>query len=277
MNATQYNRPINSREFKLMLDTTAFINRNEGIKKLSDILQFQLKNQNGEFEENDIEEKNRLTRYLDTSRYDLNAEKFLFRVREEKETNEYNVTLKCRHPDRYVSALYDLSSSMKNMKTKFEEDIITPFVSKFSLSAEFQDKREPKFDTIEEFRTLFPKLNGLDKVPSTESLKKVNNFEAMEISCKFGKIVFENKKDVNAYLNLWYISNEKKVPVIVEFTYNYSAKDPDSDSNGILLEEFPRSLVKEGDKLYLALQEHRIVDLDVAKTKTEYAYQYKKQ
>jgi hypothetical protein len=277
MNVTQYNRPINSREFKLMLDTTAFINRNEGIKKLSDILQFQLKNQNGEFEENDIEEKNRLTRYLDTSRYDLNAEKFLFRVREEKETNEYNVTLKCRHPDRYVSALYDLSSSMKNMKTKFEEDIITPFVSKFSLSAEFQDKREPKFDTIEEFRTLFPKLNGLDKVPSTESLKKVNNFEAVEISCKFGKIVFENKKDVNAYLNLWYISNEKKVPVIVEFTYNYSAKDPDSDSNGILLEEFPRSLVKEGDKLYLALQEHRIVDLDVAKTKTEYAYQYKKQ
>lgn len=276
MNVTQYNRPINSREFKLMLNTTAFINRNEGIKKLSNILQFQLKNQNGEFEENDIEEKNRLTRYLDTSRYDLDAKKFLFRVREEKETNGYNVTLKCRHPDRYVSALYDLSSSMKNMKTKFEEDIITPFVSKFSLSAEFQDKREPKFDTIEEFRTLFPKLNGLDKVPSTESLKKVNNFEAMEVSCKIGKIVFENKKDVNAYLNLWYISNEEKVPVIVEFTYNYSAKDRDSDSNGILLEEFPRSLVKEGDKLYLALQEQRIVDLDVAKTKTEYAYQYKK-
>ena len=276
MNVTQYNRPINSREFKLMLNTTAFINRNEGIKKLSNILQFQLKNQNGEFEENDIEEKNRLTRYLDTSRYDLDAKKFLFRVREEKETNGYNVTLKCRHPDRYVSALYDLSSSMKNMKTKFEEDIITPFVSKFSLSAEFQDKREPKFDTIEEFRTLFPKLNGLDKVPSTESLKKVNNFEAVEVSCKIGKIVFENKKDVNAYLNLWYISNEEKIPVIVEFTYNYSAKDRDSDSNGILLEEFPRSLVKEGDKLYLALQEQRIVDLDVAKTKTEYAYQYKK-
>ena len=123
---------------------------------------------------------------------------------------------------------------------------------------------------------MFPKLNGLDKVPSTESLKKVNNFEAVEVSCKIGKIVFENKKDVNAYLNLWYISNEEKVPVIVEFTYNYSAKDRDSDSNGILLEEFPRSLVKEGDKLYLALQEHRIVDPDVAKTKTEYAYQYKK-
>jgi hypothetical protein len=68
---------------------------------------------------------------MDTSRYDLNAKKFLFRIREEKETNEYNVTLKCRHHDRYVSALYDLSSPIKNMKTKFEEDIISPFVSKF--------------------------------------------------------------------------------------------------------------------------------------------------
>ena len=165
---------------------------------------------------------------------------------------------------------------MKNMKTKFEEDIITPFVSKFSLSAEFQDKREPKFDTIGEFRTLFPKLNGLDNIPSTESLKKVNNFEAVEVSCKIGKIVFENKKDVNAYLNLWYVSSEENTPVIVEFTYNYSAKDPDGKSNGMLLEEFPRSLVKEADKLYMALQEHRIIDLDVAKTKTEYAYQYKK-
>jgi uncharacterized protein YjbK len=125
----QYNRPINSREFKLMLNTAEFVNRKEGIKKLSDILQFQIRNQNGEFQDEGIEEKKRLTWYMDTSRYDLNAKKFLFRIREEKETNEYNVTLKCIHHDRYVSALYDLSSPIKNMKTKFEEDIISPFVS----------------------------------------------------------------------------------------------------------------------------------------------------
>ncbi len=273
----QNNRPINSREFKLMLSTNAFSNRKEGIKKFSEILQFQLRNQNGEFKENNVEEKKRLTWYLDTSRYELHAKKFLFRIREEKETNDYNVTLKCRHPDRYVSALYDLSSTVKNMKTKFEEDIISPFVSKFSLSAEYQDKRKPKINAISDLQSLFPKLSGLDNLPSSENLRKVNNFEAVEVSCNIGKIVFENKKDINAYLNLWYVSSGEDIPVIIEFTYDYNAKDPQIDSNGMPLEEFPRSVVRESNELYMSLQEHRIVDLNVAKTKTEYAYQYNKQ
>jgi hypothetical protein len=81
----------------------------------------------------------------------------------------------------------------------------------------------------------------------------VNNFEAVEISYKIGKIIFENKKNINTYLNLWYLSNEEKTPVVIEFTYNYSTKDSDT-SNGILLEEFPRSLIREGDKFYLSLQ-----------------------
>jgi hypothetical protein len=37
----------------------------------------------------------------------------------------------------------------------------------------------------------------------------VNDFEAIEVSCKIGKIIFENKKDINAYLNLWYVSSEE--------------------------------------------------------------------
>jgi hypothetical protein len=124
---------------------------------------------------------------------------------------------------------------------------------------------------------LFPGLNELNDIPSTEGLTKVNNFEAVEVSCKIDKIIFENKKDINTYLNIWYLSSEENTPVIIEFTFNYSVKDPDKKSNGMLLEEFPHSLVREGDKLYMSLQEHRIVDLDVEKTETEYAYQYKKQ
>ena len=56
-----------------MLNTAEFVNRKEGIKKLSDILQFQIRNQNGEFQDEGIEEKKRLTWYMDTSRHDLNA------------------------------------------------------------------------------------------------------------------------------------------------------------------------------------------------------------
>jgi hypothetical protein len=64
---------------------------------------------------------------------------------------------------------------------------------------------------------LFPGLNELNDIPSTEGLKKVNDFEAIEVSCKIGKIIFENKKDINAYLNLWYVSSEENTPVIIEF------------------------------------------------------------
>jgi len=149
-------------------------------------------------------------------------------------------------------------------------------LSKFSISSEFQDKQNPKIKSIGELQSLFPGLNELNDTPSTEGLKKVNDFEAIEVSCKIGKIIFENKKDINAYLNLGYVSSEENTPVIIEFTFNYSAKDPDKKSNGMLLEEFPHSLVREGDKLYMSLQEHRIIDLDVAKTKTEYVHQYKK-
>jgi hypothetical protein len=255
-----------------MLNTTEFINRQEGIKKVLGIIHSQIKNQDGEFEK-DIEEKKRKTWYLDTSKYELNASRFLFRIREEKEADEYNVTLKCRHPDRYAAALHDLSSPIKHIKMKFEEDIITPFISKFSPSAEFQDVQKPNIDTIKELESTFPGLKTLD-ISSDERLEKVNNFEAIEVSCKVGKIIFDDKNDVKAYLNFWYISNEKKTPIIVEFTFNYSAKEP-NESNGTLLEEFSHSLIREGDALYLSLQKDKLIDLDIAKTKTEYAYQYK--
>jgi hypothetical protein len=60
---------------------------------------------------------------------------------------------------------------MKNTKAKFEEDIISPFVSKFSISSEFQDKQNPKINTIGELQSLFPGLNELNDIPSTEGLK----------------------------------------------------------------------------------------------------------
>lgn len=73
------------------------------------------------------------------------------RVREDKESNKYTVTLKCRHPDRYISAAYDLSGPT-NHKIKFEEDIIAPFVTKFSISAEFNVDREPQINSLEDLK-----------------------------------------------------------------------------------------------------------------------------
>jgi hypothetical protein len=67
--------------------------------------------------------------------------KFLLRIRQEEETVEYNMTLKCRHADRYLAASYDLSSANKNAQMKFDEDIRTPFISNSSLSVSFEEHK----------------------------------------------------------------------------------------------------------------------------------------
>jgi uncharacterized protein YjbK len=253
-----------------MLKTSEFVDRKIGIKKVSEILRSQIEYQSGKYKE-DIKEKNRRTWYLDTESYDLNIKKFLFRVRKEEETNEYYVTLKCRHPDRYMSVQHDLSSHVSSTEYKFEEDVLSPFVSNFSLSSEFKFNQKPEFDTVESLEHYFPGIKGLG-ILSSKRLKKVNNFEAVEIACKIGKVIFNEKNDVKMYLNFWYLPDGKKTPIIIEFTFNYEAKEQKYSDR---LEEFSRSLVRECDGFYYSLQKDKIVDLATAKTKTEFAYQYK--
>ncbi|MFZ0327248.1 MAG: hypothetical protein WAL66_08105 [Nitrososphaeraceae archaeon] len=174
------NRPLTSREFKIMLNTNRFMDRKKGIKEISTIIESLIEKQDGKFNA-DGEEKERRTWYLDTNTYELYCNNnFLLRIRKEKISEEYDVTLKCRHPDRYVSASHDLSSSVKGIEIKFEEDIITPFISKFSLSASLKGEQKPHFNTIKDLVSVFP---GLDlRIDADESLSKVNNFEAIEIS-----------------------------------------------------------------------------------------------
>ncbi len=265
------NRPLNSREFKIMLDTNQFKDREKGIKEVSTIMESLIEKQGGKFKR-DVEEKERRTWYLDTDAYELYCNNnFLLRIRKEKKSDEYDVTLKCRHPDRYVSASYESSSSAKGIEIKFEEDIITPFISKFSLSASLKDEQKPHFNTIKDLVSVFP---GLDlRIDAEETLSKVNNFEAIEISSEIGKITFAGDKTVKVYLNLWYSSAEENTPMIVEFTYNYGAKEQD-EAKKMLLEEYSHSLILGAGAFYQSLQRDNIVDSHATKTKTDLVYQH---
>jgi hypothetical protein len=91
---------------------------------------------------------------------------------------------------RIGTYLQIMISLIKGSKLKFEEDIIAPYVSKFSMSAQYKDNENPEINTIDKLISIFPGLNnhGLKE----GKLKKVNDFEAKEISCKIGKIPFDN-------------------------------------------------------------------------------------
>jgi hypothetical protein len=103
------------------------------------------------------------------------------------------MTLKCRHPDRYISASCDLWSPRKHIQFKFEEDISIPFISKFSHSASFQESKMPDLDRFKNLAHIFPNLTLRD-VLETDKLIKVNNFEPYEISYKIGTLILTGKK-----------------------------------------------------------------------------------
>ena len=77
--------------------------------------------------------KRRQTSYLDTPERALHQKRFALRLREDDDEQEFQINLKYRASDRYISAAQDLSSTQEG-NTKFEEDILPPFVSKFSHS-----------------------------------------------------------------------------------------------------------------------------------------------
>jgi len=116
------------------------------------------------------------------------------------------------------------------------------------------------------------------------SLEKVNNFEAKEISVSTGKIKFEDKDTStnDLYLNFWYLSDDKeeKNPLIIEFSFDYNAKDKRNKSKGSFdektLEEFSISLIRKINDFYLGLfKQENFIDLKESKTKTEFVYEWK--
>ena len=143
------NRPLTSRECKIMLDTNRFMDRKNGTHEISTITERLVKGQGGNFKA-DVEEKERRTWYLDTNAYELyHNNNFLLRIRKKKNPDEYDLTLKCRHPDRYVSPSYDLTSSVKDFEIKFEEDIVTDKLIHSSVNFHFLHLlRETKSQTF---------------------------------------------------------------------------------------------------------------------------------
>ena len=77
----------------------------------------------------------RLIRFFDTDEHRINADQYIVREREDLDTGEREVTLKFRHPDRYVAADRRMDpADARDAKTKFEEDVKPPFVSVYSFS-----------------------------------------------------------------------------------------------------------------------------------------------
>lgn len=247
------NRPVTSREYKLMLDVNRFKERSEGTGAFFRLLKFLLAKEGAVLlkEQNKTDER-RLTSYLDTPAMDLSRSNYSLRVRDESQSGDgFNIDLKYRSVDRYLSASRDVSSGIDG-EMKFEEDIVPAFASRFSHSNKIPSPAKPVVDTIGDAAAIYPGLAALGIDPSAPVVK-TNGFEAAEVVRKLCKFGFGTSPiEIKASLSFWYLPGDEGLwPLVAEFSYDYDVPVKPAETD---LEIFPTETVFGANRIFAALQ-----------------------
>jgi len=223
-------RAVESREYKLMLQTPKFAGSERQLLATARGLWNDVSRAVGPVvleSEGTLEaiEKERLIVLLDTDAQHLRAGGYICRVRRRLEGDRPEVTLKFRHPDRYVAESRQMKSRRIRVTTKFEEDIKAPFVSLYSFSATGELGDAPVPSTLNDLMRLFPDLSKrLGDVDGRLSLSAVNGFTARELLVTGGtmRIGTKPKVDIECALIVWYDTKGSTTePAAVEFSYRY--------------------------------------------------------
>ena len=256
------NLPVTSREYKLMLNSDRFVDRAEGAERFFKLIDILIRKQDGGIEKQTKEER-RHTSYLDTPHFALRQNGFSLRLREEEKG--FQINLKYRDADRYISAARDLTASQPG-KIKFEEDILPLFVSKFSHSNSVAFDTNPHFKTIKDVVSLFPGIAQLG-IDGDTPVKTANNFRVLEVVRKLCKIQFDKTETIKASLSFWYLENDTGFPLVGEFSFDYDA----AENNESDLERYSLEVV-EGAKAFFSAVQNQTGWLDfTTTTKTGFA------
>jgi hypothetical protein len=259
---------ITSREYKLTLQhreftagTTAVEGFWQELKGLTETLEIATDGSLDTLEERSIQ-------FLDTPDSSVRSNGLLLRRRIDKDKKEFQYTLKCRSPDRYLAAGTDVRGAQGfDFKEKFEEDITSPFSSRFSHSATVtvpaQGSADNKFKTVGDAAKMFPGLGDMRRdgmrCPLETALLPVNNLEVRERVFSGGDLLLDTEK-AEAALIFWSIGQQKRL-VVAEFSFRYKNKQ----------EDYGRGSARAAMQLFQAVQ--RVDWFEPAgATKTEFLY-----
>lgn len=264
MEPTKVNKPVTSREYKLMLKTKPFKNREAGADAFWTEVIGPLVAAHGGEVKGKPKEKERCVWYLDTPNVRFRQTSFVLRLREEMEAaRRFSLTLKYRHPDRYESASQENiifhNNALENVDidTKFEEDILYGFRSKFAHSTKVKFNARPSLKQMGDVLSIFPNLI-IPETSSTDTISIVCDFEAFEIKRESGKIDFGEKPKIKPCLSFWYSSEEATgEPIVAEFSFDYDVSKAEKKrliQQPNTLETFTLPIVKQTAAFFESLQ-----------------------
>jgi hypothetical protein len=174
----------------------------------------------------------RLISFLDTPDHRLDAAHYIFRDRRAANGSKREVTLKFRHPDRFLAQARDMNAgSSGKAQTKFEEDIKAPFVSLYSFSTTVTIADSAKFATLGDVMQLFPDLaDRIDAADRHQPLTIVNDFTVREVVLDGAMTRIGKTPNVTAEWALiaWYGQRRNDGhPLAVELSYRYGDENED--------------------------------------------------
>ena len=216
----------------------------------------------------DAIEKTRLIRFYDTPSHHLNNNGYIFRERRDESSGDREVTLKFRHPDRYLAQTRGLETGTDQVTAKFEEDIKPPFQTLYSFSSKQKISANKTLNRLNDLGRLYPGLpKKLDQYDKEEIIRPVGNFTAIErvVTGADFQVDANPKVEAECALIAWYEA-EGSVwqPVVLEFSFRYG------DGSGNYAEDG----AKRAYDAFLALQSKQLSDWadPASRTKTAYVY-----
>jgi hypothetical protein len=263
---------IGSREYKMMLKASKF---NGGADELNEaatalwqgVASVILPNTIAVSGTDDIARRRRQVSFYDTADHWLRQNDYVVRERRDVDSQERQLTLKFRHPDRFYSQDRVMEPADKFTKDlKFEEDIKPSFQSLYSYSSNVVLKEKMTIEKLEQVGEYYPGLEKAVKTfPREAKLTSVGDFTAFENVIKGTS--FQIRKDpellATCSLTLWYTDEADEKPLIAEFSFKYV--DDKEDYSGKAAHRAYLS--------YLAMQEQLKSWIDSqSMTKTAYVY-----
>jgi hypothetical protein len=261
-----------SREYKLMLRKDLFTGDEQQILRVASTFwhEFtQLINNIVADVDGDLKEiaDRRIIKFYDTDKNLLHSNHYILRERHEIGNEQREITLKFRHPDRYISQDRNMNAGNPDGgETKFEEDIKSTFLVLYSFSTTQKISSNENLTQLQDAGRLYPDLpDKLISYIAGEEIKKVG-ITIRELVIKGAKFQVrrEPRLDSKCALIVWYDNNgDEKTPVAVEFSFRYG------DEN----EDYTRKMVQRAYDVFQVLQEKLTSWVDAeAETKTAYIY-----